>query len=354
MTSLVGHLASIADPLLRDDVDRVCAAAGISVVHTAEPSSRKAWSGAAAVVLDTVAAQRCAARGLPRRPRVLLVTRTEPDTAAWQTAVAVGAQRVLTLPDQDDVLMADLAEAGDSGGSGRGAVAAVIGSRGGAGATVFAAALARAAGDALLIDADAFGGGIDLVMGSEADTGLRWPDLRLRSGRVNYPALSEALPRVDGISVLSAGRAGTDSEVPAEPLGAVIDAGSRGGVTVVCDVPRRPGDAAETALAAADLVALVTPADVRSCAAGGVVAKWVSTVNPNAGIVVRGPAPGGLGSRQVADIVGLPLLAAMRPQPGMAQTLERGGLRIGRRSPLSAAARRVLTVLQHHPAVGAR
>jgi hypothetical protein len=69
--------------------------------------------------------------------------------------------------------------------------------------------------------------------------------------------------------------------------------------------------------------------------------------------VVRGPAPGGLRSGDVADIVGLPLLAAMRPQPQLAAALEHGGLRLGRRSPLAAAARRVLTVLHQNPRVNA-
>jgi hypothetical protein len=118
---------------------------------------------------------------------------------------------------------------------------------------------------------------------------------------------------------------------------------------VVCDVPRRSTAAAETALESADLAIVVVPADVRSCAAAEGVARWVSAVNPNAGVVVRGPAPGGLRSDDVAGIVGLQLLAAMRPQPGLAETLERGGLRLRRRSPLACAARRVLAVLQHHP-----
>jgi hypothetical protein len=68
---------------------------------------------------------------------------------------------------------------------------------------------------------------------------------------------------------------------------------------------------------------------------------------------VRGPAPGGLRSAEVARIVGLPLLAAMRPQPGVTDALERGGLRLRRRSPLAAAARRVLTVLAQHPVLEA-
>lgn len=248
--------------------------------------------------------------------------------------------------------MAELADAADrSDDDTRGAVVAVIAGRGGAGASVFATALARLACDALLIDADPWSGGIDLVLGSEAESGLRWPDLALQGGRLNLAALRGVLPQLHGVSVLSASRDG--GEVDAVPLGAVIEAGSRGGVTVVCDVPRRPGQAGETALASADLVVLLTPADVRSCAAAAVVARWVSTVNPNSGVVVRGPSPGGLRSKDVAGIVGLPLLAAMRPQPRVAADLERGGLQIARRSPLACAARKVLTVLHQHPGVAA-
>lgn len=353
MASLSGYLALIDDPALREDVDRVCAAAGVSVVHASEPSSRKVWTDAVAVVLDVTAARRCVTRALPRRTRVVLVGRTEPADADWRAAIAVGAARVLTLPAQDGELMSELAETaeGPHDESGRGAVAAVIAGRGGAGASVFASALALAASDALLIDVDPWSGGIDLVVGGEAESGLRWPDLQLQGGRVNYAALREALPRVQGISVLSGSRGGAD--VDAVPLGAVIDAGSRSGATVVCDVPRRSTAAAETALASADLAVVMTPADVRSCAAADVVARWVSTLNPNSGVVVRGPAPGGLRSAEVAEIVGLPLLARMRPQPGMAIALERGGLRVGRRSPLGRAARKVLTILAQHPAVAA-
>jgi hypothetical protein len=43
----------------------------------------------------------------------------------------------------------------------------------------------------------------------------------------------------------------------------------------------------------------------------------------------------------------------MRAQPGVADALERGGLRVRRRSPLAVAARRVLTVLHRHQAAAA-
>ena len=129
--------------------------------------------------------------------------------------------------------------------------------------------------------------------------------------------------------------------------------GSRGGATVICDLPRRSTGAVETALDAANLVVVIAPADVRSCAAAAAIAAWVSAGNPNAGVVVRGPSPGGLRSVDVAQIVGLPLLAAMRAQPGVADALERGGLRLRPRSPLAAAARRVLAVLHGHQGAAA-
>ena len=353
MTAGNGILALVGDPALRDDVDRVAAAVGLAVVHASDPSGRNVWTGAVAVLLDVTAARRCACRVLPRRGRVVLVVRSEPTATDFQAAIAVGAQKVIVLPNQDGELMAELSDAADASRDEdrRGAIVGVIAGRGGAGASVFATALAQTAADALLVDADPWGGGIDLVLGCERETGLRWPDLTLQGGRLSYTALRDALPQRHGVSVLSGNRTGSD--IDAVPLGAVIDAGSRGGTTVICDLPRRSTDAVETVLDAADLVVVVAPADVRSCAAAAAIAPWVSAGNPNAGVVVRGPSPGGLRSVDVAEIVGLPLLARMRSQPGVADDLERGGLRLRRRSPLAAAARRVLAVLHRHQAAAA-
>ncbi|HET7666833.1 MAG TPA: septum site-determining protein Ssd [Mycobacterium sp.] len=348
MSASHGILSLVGEPALRDDVERVAAAVGLPVVHAADPSGRNAWTGALAVLLDVASARRCAERALPRRERVLLVVRSEPDATDFQAAIAVGAQQVVMLPERDGELMAQLSDAAAAcrDEDGRGAVVGVIAGRGGAGASVFATALAQTAADALLVDADPWGGGIDLVLGCEGQPGLRWPDLALQGGRLSYSALRDALPQRNGVRVLSGGRAGSD--VDTGPLTAVLDAGSRGGATVICDLPRRSTSAVETVLDAANLVVVITPADVRSCAASAAITPWLSAVNPNAGVVVRGPSPGGLRSADVAGIVGLPLLAGMRAQPRVADALERGGLRLRRRSPLAIAARRVLAVLHHH------
>ncbi|BBY75066.1 ATPase AAA [Mycolicibacterium parafortuitum] len=360
MKSADGILALVDDQTLATQVDRVVAAAGLRIVRASEPSSRRVWTSAAAVLLDTTAARRCVERGLPRRPRVLLITADVPAPDDWQAAVAVGAQQIVTLPTDDHHVMAVLADATGPGHDdlGRGPVVSVVSGRGGGGASVFATALAQFAAESLavesfLVDGDPWGGGLDLVLGSETEPGLRWPDLALAGGRVGYPALRDALPRRHGVTVLSGSRVLSGdrpgSDIDPAPLSAVIDAGSRAGVAVVCDVARRPHTATEIALAAADLVVLVTPADLRSCAAAAATARWVTAANPNTGVVVRGPAPGGLRPADVARIVGLPVLAAMRPQPGLDAALERGGLRVRARSPLARAAREVLSVLDQNP-----
>ena len=347
MSSADGLLALVDDTGLRADVDRVAAAVGMRVVHTTEPSNQKVWTSASGVVLDGRAAARCVAFALPRRARVYLIGRGEPTPDRWEAAIGVGAQRLLTLPEQEDELATELSElaelAGGHRAERRGAVIAVIGGRGGAGASVFATALALTAADALLVDVDPWGGGIDLLLGSESETGLRWPDLASAGGRLSHAALRDALPVRHGVAVLSAGRGA--GEIDASAIAAVLDAGCRGGATVVCDLPRRDSPATQTVLSTADLVTLISCADVRSCAASAALGAWLGTVNPNVGLVVRGPSPGGLRSADVERITGLPLLATMRPQHQVAVTLEHGGLVLRRRSPLAVAARRVHAVL---------
>ncbi|KAA1249157.1 hypothetical protein F0Q45_16770 [Mycobacterium simiae] len=337
----------LTDQRLRDELERVAAAVGLRVVHGdgPDPVSRKTWSAAAAVVLDQTAAERYGQSAPPRRAHVTVLTGGEAVTAIWAAAIGVGAEHVLRLPEQEHDLIRELAEAAESArtDSVRGDAVAVIGGCGGAGASLFAVALAQAAAEALLVDLDPWSGGIDLLVGSETTPGLRWPDLALQTGRLHWSAMREALPRHRGISILSGTR--RSHELDAGPVDAVVDAGRRGGATVVCDLPRRLTDATQSALDAADLVVLVCPSSVRACAATATIAPVLKVINPNVGLVVRGPSPGGLRAVEVADITGVPLLASARAQPRLVEQLEHGGLRLRPRSALAGAARRVLTVL---------
>jgi secretion/DNA translocation related CpaE-like protein len=343
-----GVLCVVEEPALRDGVDRVAAAAGVRVVYCvgSRAASRRDWSAATAVILDEAAVRRSTVAGLPRRPRVILLLTGEPAQETWRAAISVGAQHVLRIPDQERELVEVLSDAGDTGHAARGSTVAVISGRGGAGASIFSAALAIAAADTLLVDVDPWGGGMDLLLGLEGQPGLRWPDVSVQSGRLSLTAVRDAVPCHGGVGVLSGAR--HEADIMGASLLAIVDAGRRGGVTVVCDVPRRLTEAAEAALDAADLVVVVAGCDVRSCAAASAMAPALSGVNPNVGLVVRGPSPGGLRAADVARAAGLPLLAGMRPEPNLPDRLERAGLRLRRRSPLLVAARKVLAVLGQH------
>jgi secretion/DNA translocation related CpaE-like protein len=191
---------------------------------------------------------------------------------------------------------------------------------------------------------------VDLVLGAEDLGGLRWPEIGTGTGRVPASALHAALPSPEldgpgGLAVLSCDRS-PHGPSPAA-LTSVLEAGRRAGDTVVCDVPRYPTEAAVAALAAADLTVLVVPADVRSCAAAARAAAVVAEHGgPSAGLVVRGPAPGGITPEEIAIALDLPLVAAMRAERGLPRSLERGDTPGQGRGPLAAAAASVLDALR--------
>ena len=111
-------------------------------------------------------------------------------------------------------------------------------------------------------------------------------------------------------------------------------------------MPRYPTESAVAALAAADLTVLVVPADVRSCAAAARAAAVVAEHGGPSGLVVRGPAPGGITPEEIATALDLPLVAAMRAERGLARSLERGDTPGQGRGPLAAAAASVLDALR--------
>lgn len=353
----------VTDGELLDALLRMAAAAGCELVRAVDPTeARRHWSAAPLVLLDPAAARGCAAAGLPRRGDVVVTVLGAPPEGTWQHAVAVGAEHVAALPEAESWLVDALAEAGEAaaaaaggaGAVGEGAVLAVVGGRGGAGASVLAAAVAvtavRAGRRALLVDCDPLGGGVDLVLGAEDLDGLRWPGFGAGGGRVPAGALHDALPAPpvdgrDGLGVLSCDR--SDQGPSPAAVTAVLRSGRRAGETVVCDLPRHPTAAAVAALGDADLTVVVVPADVRSCAAAARVAGIVAEHGGGAvGLVVRGPAPGGVTPDEVATALGLPLIATMRPEPGLARALERGTAPGRRHGPLAAAATAVLDALR--------
>ena len=87
---------------------------------------------------------------------------------------------------------------------------------------------------------------------------------------------------------------------------------------------------------------------MRAIAATTAMLTALRSINPAVGLVVRGPSPGGLLAREVAHTSGAPLVAAIQPEPMLAQRVEQGGLRLRPRSPLTRAARAVLDVVRRN------
>jgi secretion/DNA translocation related CpaE-like protein len=339
-------LVVTADPDVLDDLLRLAATAGTELEVAADGgSARRSWSAAPFVVVAADAVDGCARLRLPRRADVVLLGRDLDDAGIWQRAVEVGAEHVVFLPDAEPWLTERFADAAESSGY-DGTVVAVLGGRGGAGATTFACALAvtatRTGRSALLVDGDPLGGGIDLVFGGEQDRGLRWPGLLSTRGRVPAAALSGALPRMQGLSVLSWDR-GSTAGLPLEALDAVLSAGRRAHELVVVDLPRSLDEASRAVLASATTAVVVVPTEVRAAAAASRVAAAVGSLCPDLRVVTRGPSPSGLGGDQVARALGLPLIAEMRPEPGLDTALEHGAAPAQRgRGPLSDACTRLL------------
>ena len=328
-------LVVTADTRLLDDLLRLAAAGGAEVEVARDPAgARSRFTAAPLVLLGADQAEACLRARLPRRPRLIIVGYPPEVEAAWDVAELIGADHVAVLPTAEPWLVDRFAERLDPVRPGR--VLAVIGGRGGAGASILAGGLAVTAVTAgkrtLLVDADPLGGGLDLVLGWEQVDGLRWPALLGAGGRVDPPALLQALPHRGDLVLLSFARSpGTVAAardlmlpVPGEAMAATLDAARRGRDVIVIDLPRRLDDAATLALQAADRTLLIVPAELRAAAAAARIAAAVSLHCDDLAVVVRGPAPGRLRAREIARSLALPLAGTLRPEPGLVLALERG------------------------------
>jgi secretion/DNA translocation related CpaE-like protein len=359
-----GHLvnvnrpvAFVSDETLLDDLLKLAAAANCELDRVPDATSaRQCWSRAPLILLDPAAARECAAASLPPRDAIVVVTTDPEPPELWKQAMEIGAERVVSLPGAEPWLVNALADAMEGPASNAGKVLAVLGARGGAGASVFAVSVSltvlKADENTLLIDCDPRSGGLDLVLGAETEKGLRWPDMQLSAGRVAAASLHNSLPvrkRGNGrLTLLSGARRG---EGPApDAVAAVVEAGRRAGEVVVCDVPRHLEETAWSAIDRADLTVIITPAELRACITATQLAKDLKERGGTPQLIVRGPSPGGLRVNEIAAAVGIPVLTTMGPEPHLAQSLERGTFEPRARGPLSRAAHKTLKELATLPA----
>lgn len=228
-------------------------------------------------------------------------------------------------------------------------VVGVVGARGGAGATVTAAALAAELarrGTAVLVETGP-GPSVDTVLGLEAHPGLRWPDLTGAIGSVDAALLAGNLMRWRGCAVLP-----TDDARPGPPPAAVVPdvltALAVAHASVVLDLHRADvlaaarvgagpdagdpvagedgevGGCGDALVAACRTVLVVVPRDVLGVAGARLLRDALVAPGRRVGLVTRGPAPGGLGAVDVARAVDLPVVASLPRVRELGGALDRG------------------------------
>lgn len=336
----VGHLVggpaavlvATGDRGLTGALSEVASVAGVEPELAADPATlRRCWPGAGLVLLGADLAAH--AVGLPRRPGVVLVGQErdggDAEADLWDSAVHLGVEQVAVLPGARSWLVDQVARTEEA--PAWAPVVAVVGGRGGAGASSLAAALAltaaRAGHPVALVDLDPLGGGLDVLMAGEDLPGARWPDLTHARGRLPARPLLAALPVIAGVHVLSWARTAEAPDDPGpapETVVCVVDALRRGTSLVVLDLPRHADVRASAVLEQVSLAVLIVPAEVRAAGAAGQVAAWLTRQGAQVGLLVRGPSPSGLSAEVIADLVGLPLLGWLPAEPGLAEALDRG------------------------------
>jgi secretion/DNA translocation related CpaE-like protein len=308
---------------LQGEVERIVAAAGGSLRVVADiAEAAPYWDSAAAVLLGSDI------RDLPprrRAPAVLVGMSWEGD-ALWHLGAALGAQRVAVLPDAAAWLAEYLSRsrAPEAGG----VVLGVTGGCGGAGATTAAIWLAQAAAGlgarVLLVDADPWGGGLELALAAEESPGLRWPDLSDASGSIDPEQLADALPLAGGFSFLS--WPGTRERPPAvdsASVGGVLDAARRGYELVIVDIGRN-AEPLRTFAWDCDRLLIVVPAQLKAAVAAARLLQELPPVE--SALLVRGKAGVALDGALIAESVGLPLHGRMPEVRGTAAAAELGRL----------------------------
>ncbi|MEV2279282.1 septum site-determining protein Ssd [Nocardiopsis sp. NPDC049922] len=357
------------DPALLDDLLRLAAAASVEVtVARSADRAPRPWSRAPLVVVGADLAR----ADTPPHPRAVTVTR-EPGPGGSGGAAGTGpweatgggpggdtpdhARPLLRLPEDEPALVDLLSDAAARGDPPAPTVA-VMGGRGGAGASLTAVAIAlagaRVGRDTALLDADPLGCGPDVYLGCDLDAPVdpdrrtSWDDLLRRDGRVTWRDLRAGLPGTRGVSVLTwaRGPGSADHEpLPPHTASAALDSARSGTGLVVVDLPRSPAPATTAFLNRADRAYLVVPADVPSVVAATRVVPRLRAEAPGTGVVVVG-AGGELSADVVARTLGLPLAADLPREPGLARLLAAGRAPArNRRSPLARFADRVVSEL---------
>ncbi len=333
-------LISSSLPLI-DEVVRLASSSALEVHVAADlGSAATQWFTAPLVIVGSDAV----VEEIPgRRARVIVVhdtgslgttdddaTETAVQRDVWRFAVELGAEHVVELPDGERWLLDAFRECAEGPVRG-GVVVPILGGSGGVGTSTLSANLAivgsQSGARSLVIDADPWGGGIDLLLGAEEATGARWPDLREVSGHLPAGHLEASLPRVADVSILSCARdgSGADQGPSVDTMSAVLRSARRSHDLVLVDCPRVHDDLLSVVLEQSSNAILVVSDHVRSTAAAARRYAWLRPRVPKV-LLVQASSPRGVASEDISHALGAPFLANLPFVPSMTSRADDGEL----------------------------
>lgn len=286
------------------------------------------WAKADRILLGADVAAMVAGLGLPERGGISVLVTEQRLSEGVRCSGALRAPLV-QLPDAAGQLTQALGLHGSSAGV---VPLVVVGASGGLGASTLAAGLACCAAQrdsALLLDLDAGGGGLDLLMGVEGQTGWRWPDLAQANGE--FALTSGQLPSSEAVSVISASR----GELPLAPtlagVSSIMRAAGRGFGSVVVDCRR--DDIEAIAMLNGHTIVLVG-GHVRGLAAARGLLDSLAEAGIGAQLVLRRGVKPGVGLDAAERALRQPFLAELPTDRRLAFLAEQGA------APWGGASRR--------------
>lgn len=325
-------VVAVADPALHSEAIHIAAATGRKVIDAADDTQLARHAPKAhALLIDDLRAP--SLHPQPRGPNVFTVVADTAPAATHEDVFALPAQAADVLRSIGALALAPAAH------TARGKVVAVLGACGGAGASVLSAVLCRVAGDATLIDAHQFSGGLDLLLGLEATPGARWGDIDFTAGgAVSRAEMRGALPATEDDTALLTFPRTTVADpfrLSPEELNAVVHAAGTEGLTAV-----------DTPLALlpdrCDLAVVVLRPELRAAAAAARIVAECNAAGVANALLLRQSSWASLEPAQVEGTAKASVIAQVQQVRGLTKQLDQSGLPAKLPRTLARAAEAVL------------
>ncbi|WP_157544456.1 hypothetical protein [Jonesia quinghaiensis] len=224
-----------------------------------------------------------------------------------------------------------------------GVVLAVTGATGGAGTSLLAAALAdelSTRGPTILLDTHFGGAGLEVLLGMEDSTGVKWPELHDARGALDWTHLETQLPTWRGVHVVTCTR--TAPVFPATPtVNTVLASAVAAGRNVVVDAPASIVHNHHHLLTHHLVLAARNVCGV----AGAAALAGLPSPGGGRSVVTSPQRPVSMTPQQVARYVRLPLAGEWPHVRGLAEAVEHGATAVDLPRGAHKAARRVVARL---------